>query len=465
MITAAPLPSGWRLARLSQLTEVEAPIIYGILQPGPEVPQGVPYVRPTEIVAGVIDLKAVRRTSTHIAQRYARSRLRAGDVLLSIVGTIGKVAFVRPELEGANITQSSVRIRPNERVVTREWIAYSLRSPAAQSFYDQQRLGTGVPRLNVAQVRDFAIPLPPLAEQRRIVAKLDELLARSRAAREALGALSMLLPRYRQAVLASAYVEDTAEQVMRPEARMPARPADSRTFRLSEIAGDAGLFVDGDWVESKDQDPSGEVRLIQLADVGDGVFKNRSDRFLTMKKSEELRCTYLQPGDVLVSRMADPLGRACMLPDLGQTCVTAVDICIVRPDRSIADPEWLMHTINAPQVRRLIELEASGTTRKRVSRSRLGEIAIRVPSLEEQRVIAKRIRTALCAIDEVENQVDTALEQVAQLESAVLERAFRGELLQQDPNDEPVSIPVSGDDAGETRSSTAKRRRRKRART
>ena len=62
-----------------------------------------------------------------------------------------------------------------------------------------------------------------------------------------------------------------------------------------DIAGPSGLVTDGDWIESKDQNPNGEVRLIQLADVGDGVFQNRSSRFLTAETAERLRCTYLSP--------------------------------------------------------------------------------------------------------------------------------------------------------------------------
>src|SRR6266581_2115330 len=82
---------------------------------------------------------------------------------------------------------------------------------------------------------------------------------------------------------------------------------------LAELMSD-GLFVDGDWVESKDQDPDGEVRLIQLADIGDGIFRNRSSRFLTLEKAKELRRTFLEPEDVLIARMPERLGRACTFP-------------------------------------------------------------------------------------------------------------------------------------------------------
>ena len=79
---------------------------------------------------------------------------------------------------------------------------------------------------------------------------------------------------------------------------------------IPDLVSDDGVFIDGDWVESKDQDPNGDVRLIQLADVGDGVYRDKSNRFMTKAKAEELRCTFLKDGDVLIARMPDQIGRA-----------------------------------------------------------------------------------------------------------------------------------------------------------
>lgn len=157
-------------------------------------------------------------------------------------------------------------------------------------------------------------------------------------------------------------------------------------MRLAELVAD-GVFVDGDWVESKDQDPEGDVRLIQLADVGDGVFVDKSARFLTSSKARELKCTFLERGDILVARMPDPLGRACFFPGVDQPCVTVVDVCIVRPGKR-ADRRWLLHAINSPSFRKQIERHIKGTTRQRISRTNLGTIELNVPDLPEQRRIA-----------------------------------------------------------------------------
>ena len=75
-----------------------------------------------------------------------------------------------------------------------------------------------------------------------------------------------------------------------------------------DLVGLHGIFNDGDWVESKDQDQNGDVRLIQLADIGIGEFLNKSKRYLTKSKARQLKCTFLEPGDLLIARMPDPIG-------------------------------------------------------------------------------------------------------------------------------------------------------------
>jgi type I restriction enzyme S subunit len=157
---------------------------------------------------------------------------------------------------------------------------------------------------------------------------------------------------------------------------------------LEDIAGADGLFTDGDWVESKDQDANGDVRLVQLADVGEGSFIDKSSRYLTAAKAKELRCTYLAAGDILIARMPDPIGRACVFPGLSQPSVTVVDVCILRPDPKRVCTRWLLHKINSADFRNAISSWLTGTTRQRISRGNLRNIEFMLPPLDEQRRIA-----------------------------------------------------------------------------
>lgn len=159
-------------------------------------------------------------------------------------------------------------------------------------------------------------------------------------------------------------------------------------IKFSEAISRSGLFSDGDWVESKDQNPEGDVRLIQLADIGVGEFIDKSNRFMTSKRADELRCSYLKAGDILVARMPDPIGRACIFPEDMGRCVTVVDICIVRPDSERIDNRWLMHLINSERFRNQIDRHVTGTTRQRISRGNLAGLEIPLPPLPEQKRIA-----------------------------------------------------------------------------
>ena len=197
---------------------------------------------------------------------------------------------------------------------------------------------------------------------------------------------------------------------------------------LLSLIGEDGLFTDGDWVESKDQDPSGQIRLLQLADIGDGKFLNKSARFINDKTFVELRCTQLAVGDVLVARMPDPLGRACLMPELDQPCVTVVDVAAIRPGCESVVPSWLMHTINAPQFRQVMAQQASGTTRKRISRGNLAQIPVPVPPRPEQQRIADKLDTVLARVDACRDRLARVAPLLKRFRQSVLAAATSGRL-------------------------------------
>ncbi len=221
--------------------------------------------------------------------------------------------------------------------------------------------------------------------------------------------------------------------------------------KIGQLVSIDGLFCDGDWVESKDQNPQGDVRLIQLADIGNGIYRNRSNRFLTSEKAQELGCTYLSAGDVLVARMPDPLGRACIFPGDSRRSVTAVDVCIIRTGQEGAFSRWLVQSINSPAFRRDIRSLQRGTTRKRISRQNLSRLLLPVPPLPEQHRIVAKIEELFTRLDAAVEALKTAQKQLKAYRQAVLRDAFTGRLTAEwreeqlkDPNSllqkEPASI-------------------------
>ena len=201
---------------------------------------------------------------------------------------------------------------------------------------------------------------------------------------------------------------------------------------VEDVISSHGIFTDGDWVETKDQDPNGDVRLIQLADIGDGSFLDKSSRFLTKSKAYELNCTFLNKGDLLVARMPDPLGRCCIFPlDGDEKFITVVDVCTVRPGSSSITPKYLMFAINSPRTRMAIEALKSGSTRKRISRRNFASVQIPLAPRNEQRRIVAKIEELFSELDKGVESLETARAQLEVYRQAVLKHAFEGKLTTQ----------------------------------
>ena len=158
-----------------------------------------------------------------------------------------------------------------------------------------------------------------------------------------------------------------------------------RTKTLGELCD---VFADGNWVESKDQSPDG-IRLIQTGNVGEGVFKDRVEkaRYISEAAFKRLRCTEIFEGDCLVSRLPDPVGRSCILPDTGERMITAVDCTILRFNRKDLLPKFFNYYSQSDDYLTTVAKECTGTTRNRISRSNLGLTPVPAPPLPEQQRI------------------------------------------------------------------------------
>jgi type I restriction enzyme, S subunit len=150
------------------------------------------------------------------------------------------------------------------------------------------------------------------------------------------------------------------------------------------------VFADGDWVESKDQSSDG-IRLIQTGNVGEGVFKDRAEkaRYISEATFKRLRCTEVYEGDCLISRLPDPVGRSCILPDTGERMITAVDCTIVRFNPKQILPALFNMYSQSLDYLKTVDSVTTGTTRNRISRSNLGLVPIPLPPLAEQKRIVE----------------------------------------------------------------------------
>ena len=167
--------------------------------------------------------------------------------------------------------------------------------------------------------------------------------------------------------------------------------------RVSSLCGDGGLFTDGDWIESPYITDTG-IRLIQTGNVGVGFYKEQGFRYISERTFEQLRCTAVEPGDILICRLADPVGRACIAPDLGVNAITSVDNVILRLSRD-HDPQFMVYTFSSKPYLDYLAAECRGGTRNRVSRSFLGRLRLPLPDLAIQKAIAAFLDAETARID------------------------------------------------------------------
>lgn len=185
------------------------------------------------------------------------------------------------------------------------------------------------------------------------------------------------------------------------------------------------VFEDGDWIESKDQSAEG-VRLIQTGNVGNGIFKDRGEkaRYISEATFKRLRCTEIIEGDCLISRLPDPVGRACIIPNAGEKMITAVDCTIIRFHKTKIIPEWFLFYSLSNEYQKQIIKQVTGATRQRISRKNLGLIDIPISSLSEQKRIVAILDKAFSAIDAVKKNVGNNLRNAQELIHSQLEDLF-----------------------------------------
>ena len=150
--------------------------------------------------------------------------------------------------------------------------------------------------------------------------------------------------------------------------------AEVERVRLGDVAS---LFIDGDWIESKDQSESG-FRLVQTGNIGIGEYLDKKERakYISADTFSRLKCTEIFAGDILVSRLPDPIGRACILPKMEQRAITAVDCSIIRLDSLKCNSGYFVHFTRSKEYEQQLSRFLAGSTRVRISRKNLQSVQI-----------------------------------------------------------------------------------------
>jgi type I restriction enzyme, S subunit len=166
------VPIDWHVKSLAECVRADSPICYGILMPGAFYENGVPVIKVRDIINGAIVQSDILLTDPKIDKLYRRSRLRSEDLLITIRGTTGRIAVVPKELDGANITQDTARVRLKQEHSV-QFFYFILQSKLVQNQISLHTIGQAVKGINIADVKNIAIALPEKDEQIAIGQRLS----------------------------------------------------------------------------------------------------------------------------------------------------------------------------------------------------------------------------------------------------------------------------------------------------
>jgi type I restriction enzyme S subunit len=477
-MTNDELPLGWAKTPIGQLIELNPKTD---LQDADEVG----FVPMSLIGTGFLETvryetklwKEVRKGYTHFQD---------GDVLLAKITPCfenGKGALVSglPNGAGAGSTEYFV-CRPKNNLLEAKYLHAFFKTPSFMTEAETQMSGSvGHKRVPKDQVTATELPLAPLAEQKRIADKLEVVLGRVDACRARLDRVPDLLKRFRQSVLAAAtsgqLTEDWREENQTSESGevLLSKVLSHRTDCLETLGRkgacpDASLpdaaalpIVPDGWawiplghlgcnpfatvqtgpfgalLHTEEFTPRG-VPVVAVGNLTGMGFTSDGLYFVSEQKAEELSRFDVQAGDVLFARSGATLGKVCVAPPHAKDWRMTGHILRARLNQGFLLPELCVYALRAdPFVTKQVFGSVIGSTRPGYNTTLLESIALPVPPLPEQAEIVRRVEALFALADRIEARLTAARAQVERLTPATLSKAFRGDLVPQDPNDEPAS--------------------------
>ena len=381
-----------------------------------------------------------------------------GDILIGMDGDFNCRIW---ESERALLNQRVCKIEPNEEKINKQFLFYAL--PGYLRLINDATHSITVKHLSSKTIGEIPLAYPPLNEQRRIVAKLDRLFARSRCAREELGRVSGLVQRYKQAILAAAFrgdltadwreentdVETAPELLKRIQAKRQDLPnqkrksigggrsvSDSFETPATWLGLTLGDVIDyGKTVKSEPDEIPHDAWVLELEDIEKDKSKLLQRMTFAQRLSKSTKNRFVA-GDVLYGKLRPYLNKV-LIADQDGYCTT--EIIPIKANIGVHEC-YLFYWLKHPEFLNYVESVSHG-----IQMPRLGtEAGLQAPfilaPIQEQKEIVQRVEKLFKAIDLIEQEHQKASKLLDRLEQATLSKAFRGELVPQDPNDEPAAV-------------------------
>ena len=424
------LPAHWMVSKLKRMVDPKRPITYGIVQAGPNVEGGVPYIRPADMTdeGGVALEEELLKTSQEVADSYRRSTVRAGDLVCSIGPSFGKVMQVPESLDGANLTQGTARVAVSLECSSR-YVFWLLRSPTSVQQWESAIGGATFRALNLEPLARTRVPLPPLLEQRAIAAFLDRKTGKIDALVEEQRRLIALLKEKRQAVISHAVTKGLDPTV-------PMK--DSGVEWLGEIPAHWDLIAVRRLVDPKRRvtygivqpgqpDPEGRY-MVRGQDYSTGWAAPENIFRVSAEIEEPYRRARLKPGDIVITIVGAGTGNTAVVPDfLDGANITQTTARIAPQLAKIFGP--FLHLALQSEVGRLqVGLFQKGAAQPGLNLEHLVAFRVPIPPLDEQRDISAYVAEKLASLEALISEAEKAIILLQERRSALISAAVTGKI-------------------------------------
>ena len=476
------LPDGWVWTALEEVIQI---IDYRGRTP-PYSSEGIPHLRSSNIKNGKIIWNDLKYVTEETYDKYmTRGLPRQGDLLFTTEAPLGEVAFA-PNKK-FSLAQRIMILRPFEDIIKPEFLLYQIQAGSFQERLRISETGSVVKGISSRNFKPFPIIIPPLPEQHRIVAKIEELFTKLDAGINELHKAQSQLKRYRQSVLKAAFegklteawraehqdkIEPAsvllerilkerrekweAEQLEQMKAKGK-RPKDDRwkakykepvatdTSELPELpngwrwttVGDIGLVASGQTPKGiNDLNLDGEIPFYKISDMnklGSEKFMQAAEITLDDNQTAKLGIHVRKQGTVIFPKRG---GAIATNKKRILSCPSAYDLNIMGVLPYIVPTDFFYQWLLSIDLAAL----SDGSNVPQINHKDIDPLPFPLPPLSEQQAIVSEVESRLSVADEVEKTITAELKRAEQLRQSILKRAFSGKLVPQDPNDEPASV-------------------------
>jgi type I restriction enzyme S subunit len=429
MTALFPIPASWAWTTLGEIAEVVGGVTKDTKkQSDPALPE-VPYLRVANVQRGYLDLREITKIRVP-ESTLAKLRLQPGDVLLNEGGDrdkLGRGWVWNGQIPNCIHQNHVFRARLPEETVLPRFLAWYINYPARQWFDQHAAQSVNLASISLSTIKQLPVPLPPLDEQDRIVAVLEDHLSRLDAAVVSALAAARKAVALRRRTLADLVAPDSS--------------GSWKKYRLEDVATAVRY---GMYVSRPGHEPNG-VPILRISAVR-SLALDLSDLRYSAKSSEVVQREgyLLRGGDLLFTRYngnPEYVGACAVVPENLEPLTYPDKLIRVSPDRSLVDPAYLAMACSAGGSRQAIRSAVKTTAGQAgISGGEIKRILLYLPDLDEQRRRAAEFQEHDEAVRHVEENVRSVARRGDYLRRSLLTEAFAGRLVPQDPAEEPASV-------------------------